>query len=143
MITASCINNQQCMMRCLCDLSHAVLEIKRKKRYSQGRSLSLFTCLESEASMCPWERGMEIQVPLCLSERGSELKGWCYGTSCQGGALLPECVLLYRDSHLWGTTYSQMSAVLHLGGQGATRGAIGQKWPRICYFIYAIAYMQK
>lgn len=53
-------------MRCLCDLSHAVLEIKRKKRYSQGRSLSLFICLESEASMCPWERGMKIQVPLNL-----------------------------------------------------------------------------
>lgn len=82
------------MLRWLCAPLHATLEIRQKKVLFPGQKPYLCICLEPELSMFPMKRRAEIQVPLHLSERGSEMKGWYSDISCEGGALLPDHALL-------------------------------------------------
>lgn len=120
LITASCIRNQQCMLRCLCAPSHATLEIKQKKVLFLGQKLCHLHLSRARGKHIPHMKGSGD------SGSSTSLRGRLRneGPSCQGGTLLPERALFYRAPHFWGTAYSQVPAFLHLDEQEAARKPI-------------------
>lgn len=121
LITAPCIYNQQCMLRCLCVPSHAVLDVRQRKVLLPVQKFFwLFPELEMSVPCVKESGGSGSSVPLRerLRAEGPLL------LYIQQGPFLTEHALLHRAPCFWGTAYSQVPGLMILGGQETARKAI-------------------